>query len=112
MGIKSRISNRPVKTQANDMSALQEQLMREERNYRADRLVEKWSRTPELGKGIDRMPAGTARNLAILLENQSRLMSRMTEAQLSSAFYGYTPENMLRLIRLSYPNSIRGQLNY
>lgn len=38
MGIKSRISNRPVKTQANDMSALQEQLLREERNYRADRL--------------------------------------------------------------------------
>ena len=38
MGIKSRISNRPVKTQANDMSALQEQLMREERNFRADRL--------------------------------------------------------------------------
>ena len=38
MGIKSRISNRPVKTQANDMSVLQEQLLREERNYRADRL--------------------------------------------------------------------------
>ena len=38
MGIKSRISNRPVKTQANDMSALQEQLLREERSYRADRL--------------------------------------------------------------------------
>ena len=38
MGIKSRISNRPVKPQANDMSALQEQLLREERAYRADRL--------------------------------------------------------------------------
>lgn len=56
------------------------------------------------------MNATKARNLAILLENQTRAMSRMSEAQLASAFSGYTPENMLRLIRLSYPNSIRGDI--
>lgn len=56
------------------------------------------------------MTASQARNLAILLENQTRQMSRMTEAQLSANFFGYTPENMLRLIRLAYPNSIRGAL--
>ena len=56
------------------------------------------------------MESSTARNLAVLLENQTRAMSRMTEAQLSSTFNGYSPENMLRLIRLSYPNSVRGQL--
>ncbi len=87
-----------------------EKLYREERDYRTDRLVEKWARVPELGKGLRTMEEGTARNLAVLLENQARIMSRMTEAQLSSNFYGFTPENMLRLVRLSYPNSIRGKL--
>lgn len=37
------------------------------------------------------MESSTARNLAVLLENQTRAMSRMTEAQLSSTFGGYSP---------------------
>ena len=37
------------------------------------------------------MESSTARNLAVLLENQTRAMSRMTEAQLSSTFNGYSP---------------------
>jgi len=104
MGIKSRIQG------SAPMSDPLEKLYREERSYRSDRLVEKWSRVPELGKGLKNMNEGTARNLAILLENQARQMSRMTEAQMSSNFYGFTPENMLRLVRLAYPNSIRGKL--
>lgn len=84
MGIKSRI-NSPRRA-SNAM--LQEKLYREERNYRADRLVEKWSTVAEIGKGITDMPTEKARNLAILLENQTRAMSRMSEAQLSSTFYG------------------------
>lgn len=56
------------------------------------------------------MEPRAARNLAILLENQTRQMSRMTEAAIASNFNGTTPENMLRLVRLSYPNSIRGEL--
>ena len=106
MGIKSHMSA-PVKR---NNEYLTEKLFREERNYRLDRLVEKWSKVPEIGKGITNMPASTARNLAVLLENQTRAMSKMTEAQLSQNFFGYTPENMLRLVRLSYPNSIRGML--
>jgi hypothetical protein len=106
MGIKSHM-RAPVKR---DNEYLTEKLYREERNYRLDRLVEKWSKVPEIGKGITNMPASTARNLAVLLENQTRVMSKMTEAQLSQNFFGYTPENMLRLVRLSYPNSIRGML--
>ena len=81
MSLRERISNGPSRSG----ESLQEKLYREERAYRADRLAEKWSRIPEIGKGIDKMPANTARNLAILLENQSRAMSRLTEAQLSSA---------------------------
>lgn len=108
MGIKTRITSKPVNNAP--VEDLTEKLYREERNFRADRLVEKWCKVPEVGRGIDRMPTNIARNLAILLENQSRVMSRMNEAQLSTSFSGYSPENMLRLIRLSYPNSIREQL--
>ena len=89
---------------------INEKLYREEKGYRADLLVEKWSKVPEIGKGIKEMDTKTARNLAILLENQTRAMSKMTEAQMSTSFGGQTPENMLRLVRLVYPNSIRGQV--
>lgn len=106
MGIKTHVAS----VKRNNGESLSEKLYREERNYRADRLVEKWSRVPEIGKGIKDLSAGTARNLSILLENQTRQMKKMTEAQISANFFGYTPENMLRLIRLSYPNSIRGDL--
>jgi len=104
MGIKSRMrNNKPVMDPV-------EKLYREERAFRAARLVEKWSKVPELGKGLKNMDDKVAMNLAIMLENQARVMSRMTEAQMSTNFYGFTPENMLRLIRLSYPNSIRGKI--
>lgn len=97
MGIKTRIQT-PVR---NTKDILTEKLFREERDFRTDRLVEKWSSVPEIGKGIQDMEVNTARNLAVLLENQTRTMSRMTEAQLSNTFGGYSPENMLRLIRLN-----------
>ncbi len=67
---------------------LQEKLYREERAYRADRLIEKWARVPELGSNIKNFDEGTARNLAIMLENQARSLSKMTETQLSSSFQG------------------------
>lgn len=82
MGIKERIKgNTP------QMSA-EEKLYREERAYRADRLREKWGRVPEIGEGFDRLDESAARNLAILLENQARALSRMTESQLSTNFHG------------------------
>ena len=54
---------------------INEKLYREEKSYRSDVLVEKWSKVPEIGKGIQEMDTRTARNLAILLENQTRAMS-------------------------------------
>lgn len=78
-----------------------------ERAYRGERLVEKWSRIPEVGVGLKSLNESTAINTAIYLENQTRVMSRLTEAQLSSAFQGFSPENMLRLVRLVYPNVVR-----
>lgn len=88
MGIKTRIQA-PVK---NTKDILTEKLFREERDYRTDRLVEKWSSVPEVGNGIQDMNTAKARNLAVLLENQTRAMSRLTEAQLASQFGGYSPK--------------------
>lgn len=108
MGIKSRFSN-DVRMSESTM----DRLYREERSYRADKLVEKWSKVPEIGRGLKDMDVVKARNTAIMLENQARVMSRMNEAQtaqMSMNFGDYTPENMLRLVRLTYPNSIREDL--
>ena len=69
-------------------SGFQEGLYRDERSYRADRLIEKWARIPELGTGIKKLSESDGRNLAISLENQSRYLARMSEAQLSSGFQG------------------------
>lgn len=107
MALTKHMATRP---QARTIESKEDRLFRQERDFRADKLVEKWSRVKEIGRGMTDLPVNTARNLAILLENQARGMKRMTEAQLSNSFFGYTPENMLRLIRLSYPNSIRGDL--
>ena len=108
MSIRNRMAS--PKKSVDRGTQINEKLYREEKGYRADLLVEKWSKVPEIGKGIKEMDTRSARNLAILLENQTRAMSKMTEAQMSSAFDGQTPENMLRLVRLVYPNSIRGQV--
>lgn len=105
MGIKERMNG-----SASSMVDPLEKIYREERQFRGGRLVEKWARVPEIGDGLPKMDEKTAVNLAILLENQARVMSKMTEAQLSTNFQGFTPENLLRLIRLSYPNSIRGKI--
>jgi len=80
-----------------------------ERVARASRLIEKWSRVPEIGSGIRAMDEHKASNLAILLESQTRHMQRLSETQYSNAFAA-TPENMIRLVRLAYPNSIRDRL--
>jgi len=90
--------------------AITDKLYRDERSYRDDKLVEKWNRIPEVGKNIKKLDEGTARLLARHLENQARFMGRLTEAQLSSGFQGFSPENMLRLVRLAYPNTIRNKL--
>jgi len=105
MGVTSRMAGAPtVRDNVTD------KLYREERNFRADKLVEKWARIPEVGKNIKNLQESDARNLAIHLENQARFMSRLTETQMSQGFQGLSPENMLRLVRLAYPNTIRNKI--
>ena len=84
MGVTARMNTAAQNLREN----VQDKLYREERNYRADRLVEKWARIPEVGKNIKNLSESDARNLAIHLDNQARYMSRMTEAQLSAGFQG------------------------
>lgn len=107
MGVTSRMNGAGNSAVRDNV---QDKLYREERSYRADRLVEKWSRIPEVGKNIKSLTESDARNLAIHLDNQARFMSRLTETQMSAGFQGLSPENMLRLIRLAYPNTIRNKL--
>lgn len=102
MGIRSRMNESASLVEAT-------KFVEDERKARASRLIEKWSRVPEIGSGIRAMDDRRASNLAIMLESQTRYMSRLTEAQYSSAFSS-TPENMIRLVRLAYPNSIRDRL--
>ena len=90
--------------------SVQDKLYRQERSYRADKLVDKWSKIPEVGQNIKNMKESDARNLAIHLDNQARFMGRMTESQLSGQFQNQSPENMLRLVRLSMPNTIRNKV--
>ena len=104
MGIRNRMTE-SVPTRMNE----QDKIALNERAARADRLVEKWARIPEIGSGLKAMDEKRAHNLAILLENQAKHMSRLTETQFSGS-YGATPENMIRLVRLAYPNSIRDKI--
>jgi hypothetical protein len=82
------------------------------RNDYADRLVEKWSRKKGIGDGMKEMRdmnPTTARNTSIILENQENHLARLTETQISNSF-STTPENVIRVVRLGYPNSVRGEL--
>jgi len=108
MGLNERMSAR--KTDANVREQVRNKLYKEERSYRADRLVEAWARIPEIGAGLKQLPLTEARNVAINLDRQANYMSRLTEAQTSNAFNGFTPENMLRLIRLAMPAIVRNKI--
>lgn len=82
------------------------------RNENADRLFEKWSKKDATGEGMQElrdMNESRARALSIILENQEQHLGRLTETQISNSF-STTPENVLRIVRLGYPNSVRGEL--
>lgn len=101
----------------NEKAALQEQLQEEtaSKNGYADRLMEKWSKKKGLGldnggfaKIYEASPR-KARNLAIILENEEKHLKSLTETQISNAFQA-TPQTVVKVIRLGYPNSVRGDI--
>ena len=81
--------------------ATRKTLAKTEREFRGAKFVESWSRIPKIGAGLNKLPEAVARNTAINLQTQAASMAKMTEAQLSTSFQGFTPENMLRLVRLA-----------
>ena len=99
------------KTQINEV--IQEEVAG--RNMVADRLIEKWSKKRGLGLdkgGFEKIYEASprkARNLATILENQERHLTSLTETQISSVFNS-TPQTIVKVIRLGYPNSVRGEI--
>jgi len=83
------------------------------RNDRADRLIENWSkRTDIVGKEFQEKAHNNMskfRNLAIVLENTEQYLSRISETVISSN-YQMMPQNVMRVVRLGYGNSIRGEI--
>ena len=83
-----------------------------ERNSKADQLLEYWSKERGIGEGMVDLAdkdINRARGLSLVLENQFGHLKKLTETQLSNAFQT-TPENVMRIVRLGYPNSVRGEL--
>lgn len=97
-----------------DNAALREntrqKLYKNEREYRAAKYIDAWSRIPKIGAGLAELPLEEAQNVAINLNQQASFMSRLNEAQLSQSFTDFTPENMLRLVRLAMPNIVRNKI--
>jgi hypothetical protein len=86
--------------------------MLSQRNESADRLFEKWSKKTGIGENMDKImekDVNKARALSIILENQENHLGKLTETQISNSF-ATTPENVMRIVRLGYPNSVRGDL--
>lgn len=107
MSLKNKMNEAQMNEAQNNV---REKLYKSERAYRLDRRVDAWSKVPELGTGLKSMDEATARNLACNLDNQAAHMSRLTEMQMSQGFHNFTPENMLRLVRLAMPNCVRNKL--
>jgi hypothetical protein len=99
--------------------AMQEKVVKEQQAQKlseykqiGDRLFEKWSKDSGIGQGMDKLmekDERKARGLSIMLENQEKHLNRLTETQISNVFQT-TPENVLRVVRLGYPNSVRGEI--
>jgi len=81
-----------------------------DRNSRADRLIEKWSKKKDLvGDGFQEKAHSSLnkyRNLSIMLENLEDHLATLTETQIATSF-GTTPRQLIKIIRLGYPNSAR-----
>ena len=80
------------------------------RTFKLNERVKFWSNVPGIGNGMTSYDESTQRNLACYLDNQAAHMSRLTETQVSTSFSGFTPENMLRLVRLAMPNCVRSKI--
>lgn len=108
MSLNTRMQEQ--KNSAEVRESARKQLVKTERDYRATKYVESWSRVPKIGANLSALSESERKNTAINLQQQATMMSHLNEAQLSTSFSGFTPENMLRLIRLAMPNTARNKV--
>jgi len=108
MGVSAAMKTSEANARIRENTAFE--LYKSDRNFRADRLVNAWSKVPEIGKGIKQLPLTEARNVAINLDRQLNWMQNLKESQLATALNDFTPENMLRLVRLAMPNILRNKV--
>ena len=99
MGLNQRIAQNTAKQSLREDALLK--MYKDDKKFRADKLIESWARVPEVGAGLKTMPVGVARNTAINLDRQYNFMSSLKESQVATALNNFTPENMLRLVRLN-----------
>ena len=108
MSLKERVAQKEADAKLRENATMQ--IYKQDKAFRADRLIEAWSRVPEIGAGLKDMPIADARNVAINLDRQTAYMQNLRESQLATALNDFTPENMLRLVRLAMPNIIRNKV--
>jgi len=91
----------------------QQRIVMSERTAAADRLIEKWMKNESIDsiRNLADSNVEKARALAFMLENQENHLASLTETQISNDFKT-TPENVIRIIRLAWPNQVRGEIFY
>lgn len=91
----------------------QKKIMLSERAKAGDRVLEKWIKNDNIDsiKTLAEKDINKARGLAFILENQENHLASLTETQISNDFKT-TPQNVIRIIRLAWPNQVRGDIFY
>ena len=108
MSLASKMDER--KKAAALREATKKQLYKNEREYRAAKAIDSWSKIAKIGAGLKQMNLKEAQNVALNLTQQATYMSKLNEAQLSQSFSDFAPENMLRLVRLAMPGVCRNKV--
>ena len=85
-----------------------------ERKEKGNQLIEAWAKRKDVVgekflESAQKAPE-KFRNLAVMLENFEGHVSNLTEAQTSAAFKGVLPTTIAKIVRLGYPNSVRGDI--
>jgi len=107
MALKEQMQK--AKQNAAMREATAKKLYASDRKFRMAKALEAWKTVPEIGEGLDKYDESTQENTAMYLSQQMHHMKRMTETVFSQNFQSFSPENMLRLVRLSMPNCIRSK---
>jgi len=68
MSLKERMKLQ--EEQDRQREAAQMDLYKNDKNFRADRLIAAWSKVPEIGVNLKKLPLQEARNVAINLDRQ------------------------------------------